>query len=523
MRGNSIVWRALSRARRDNLAASGSEAPIAGSSGLTRRRVLAALGAAGAAVSLAGFKTGEARPERGTVAIVGGGLAGLTALRTLRAAGVDAHLYEARSRLGGRVLTVRDGPVPADFGGQFVNSDHADIIALAKSFGLGLIDRSTLGGRTVVIDGERVIDEAELAADLQPIAARIGADAELLDTDYKRHAPKLDALSVAAYLDRHADALPKPYLRKLLGSTIRTEFGQEPAEASALELIFNLPVADGRHVELISTSDERFVLEGGSGMLTDAMARELAPFITTGQILAGLERSGPGARLRFTNGRVIEAERAIITVPAPLLRAIDFGNLLPQPWREYIAEIELGRNEKLNAAYRGRPWREGMGLAGDAWPLEGPFAEAWDATTVSGDIGLLTWFMGGEQVARARNIKPADLRLAFEAAARPVLSGLGESATGWQRRTNWGQDVFTRGAYSCFRPGQLTRFARLFWVEEDGKATQSPSVGPIVFAGEHLSDAWPGYMNGGAQTGRLAGIEVLQSLKVQHSAPALSH
>ena len=38
---------------------------------------------------------------------------------------------------------------------------------------------------------------------------------------------------------------------------------------------------------------------------------------------------------------------------------------------------------------------------------------------------------------------------------------------------------------------------------------QSPVVGPLVFAGEHLSDAWPGFMNGGAQTGRLAAQAVL--------------
>jgi monoamine oxidase len=33
--------------------------------------------------------------------------------------------------------------------------------------------------------------------------------------------------------------------------------------------------------------------------------------------------------------------------------------------------------------------------------------------------------------------------------------------------------------------------------------------GPIVLAGEHLSDAWPGYMNGGAQTGRLAAQAII--------------
>ncbi|MET0374568.1 MAG: FAD-dependent oxidoreductase, partial [Rhizorhabdus sp.] len=113
---------------------------------------------------------------------------------------------------------------------------------------------------------------------------------------------------------------------------------------------------------------------------------------------------------------------------------------------------------------------------------------------------------------------PVALRGTFESAVRPALPNLGESAAGWQRTTNWGRDLFTRGAYSCFRPGQLARFASLLWLEEDGKATQVPEVGPLVFAGEHLSDAWPGYMNGGAQTGRLAAEAVKRALA---AVPAL--
>lgn len=43
---------------------------------------------------------------RTTVAIIGGGVAGLCAARLLRAAGVEFKLFDARERLGGRVLSV---------------------------------------------------------------------------------------------------------------------------------------------------------------------------------------------------------------------------------------------------------------------------------------------------------------------------------------------------------------------------------------------------------------------------------
>jgi monoamine oxidase len=98
-----------------------------------------------------------------------------------------------------------------------------------------------------------------------------------------------------------------------------------------------------------------------------------------------------------------------------------------------------------------------------------------------------------------------------EAAIAPAVPGL-EART--IRRTAWGRDPFARGAYSTFKPGQLSRFAPLFWVETETGVTQQAQTGPILFAGEHLSDAFPGYMNGGAQTGRLAAATILAGLAV---------
>lgn len=522
MRTNGFFWRALERARQANLEASGAQRAVSGPFGISRRRLLGAM-AAGAALPAVGCKPLPAAEAGTRVAVIGGGLAGLIALRDLRAAGMEAHLYEGRSRLGGRVSTYRGGPVPADDGGQFINGDHADMLALARQYGLELIDRAELSGVSMAIADGRVIGEDELASDLRTIAARIAADAEALDADYDAAAPAFDAISVSQYLDRHQDALEpyvravldggaRPYIRDLLEATIRTEFGQEPEDASALEFIFNLPVVDGRHVRVIGSSDERFVLQGGSGRLIEALAPEAMPHVSLGHVLERIEKAGDGVRLHFMNGVVVEAERAIITVPAPLLRTIEFGELLPENWRRYVTEIDCGRNEKLNAAYRGRPWDRSMGLAGDVWPLSGDFAEAWDATTVEGDTGLMTFFMGGRQCQSADGRSAGDLRQAFETQAQPAVRGLGDASALWQRRTHWTKDRFARGAYSCFRPGQLTRFAELFWLEEEGKVLQAPVAGPLIFAGEHLSDAWPGYMNGGAQTGRLAAQVVLQGV-----------
>jgi len=50
------------------------------------------------------------------VAIIGGGLAGLNAARLLHCAGISFQLFEARDRLGGRILTVDEKGNPAEDG-----------------------------------------------------------------------------------------------------------------------------------------------------------------------------------------------------------------------------------------------------------------------------------------------------------------------------------------------------------------------------------------------------------------------
>ncbi|PNB42177.1 amine oxidase, partial [Pseudomonas sp. FW305-130] len=86
----------------------------------------------------------------------------------------------------------------------------------------------------------------------------------------------------------------------------------------------------------------------------------------------------------------------------------------------------------------------------------------------------------------------------------PGVPGMLAATGPFVRRTNWHRDPMAMGAYVNFRPGQLTRFGRLIWTEVNGIVKPPVGAGPVLFAGEHLSDAYPGYMNGSAQTGRHA-------------------
>ncbi len=129
--------RAIARARR----APGAGHPRIAPPGLTRRALLARGAALAGAAALAGcMRSAPARPS--VVAIVGAGLAGLTCAHELERRGVHPILLEAGARLGGRVLsdTTTFAPAVCELGGEFIDSDHATMLRLARELEIALID-----------------------------------------------------------------------------------------------------------------------------------------------------------------------------------------------------------------------------------------------------------------------------------------------------------------------------------------------------------------------------------------------
>lgn len=513
MRGPTAFWQALERAREENLAAAGLAPPVPGSDGQTRRHVLMALAATAATAALPRYARAVST-SGAPVVIIGGGIAGLSALWQFTKAGVDARLYEARTRLGGRMYTAKAaGQPPIEIGGQLTNTDHADMHALCREFGVPLIDRKVGQYRTVILDGAREVPQDQLVAGLRGIAGQIDADSARLDKDYEQVAAELDRLSFAGYLDKYADLMPDPWVRRLMEATARTEYGCEPSQASALELVFNLPVVDGQRFDVLSHSDERFLMAGGSSSLIEAMAARLASRITTSRRVTRIDRVGSGARITFSNGQRVEASAVIMTVPVSIIGRIAFGTPLPSLWRQYHAEVGLGRNGKVQAVTDTRPWEASVGRGGEVWQTDHAVGSSlgWDGgiRPSSGAGSVWTWFTGGDEVLAADATDPRTLALKFARAAEGGVKGMTAATGSTVRRTNWHLDPFTRGAYVNYRPGQLTKFAPLIWTETDGAASLPLDSGPVHFAGEHLSDAYPGYMNGGAQTGRLAAQAVM--------------
>ena len=120
-------------------------------SALTRRQLLRLSAAAAGTAALAPVLHRSAyakKPGPSSIAIVGGGVAGLTAAYRLQQHGAKPVLFEASNRWGGRMFTMYDfyKGMFVELGGEFVDSNHEDLHTLAKEVGVEMQDLTTEGG-----------------------------------------------------------------------------------------------------------------------------------------------------------------------------------------------------------------------------------------------------------------------------------------------------------------------------------------------------------------------------------------
>lgn len=444
------------------------------------------------------------------VVIVGAGIAGLTAAWRLRQAGVHADIYEANSRIGGRMYSLRDhfpdGQV-VELGGELIDTSHVRIQALAAELGLELDDLLADGPELapeVWHFGGRRYGERDVVEALQPLARAIGRDqARLPDDDVTYRTPHgledLDRLNMAQWLDREGI---DGWLRALIDVAYTTEMGAEPDRQSALNLIDFIGI-EPEHFSIFGESDERFHVRGGNDRIPHALAKLLGDSIETGMALEAIrQRSDGGVVLDFRHGsasREVRADLVLLAIPFTTLRHVRIDVPLSTAKRGAIDSLGYGNNAKLMIGFNSRVWRE-HGSNGSVF-TDLPFQSSWETSRAQPGVGgILTNFTGGQH---ALDIGAGPARAQADKAAREmdaVFPGALAAREGAREvRFHWPSQPWVRGSYACYAPGQ--------WTTLRGAADEV--AGPLHFAGEHCALTTQGFMEGGCESGETAAAQIL--------------
>ncbi len=487
----------------------------------TRRQLLAGAGSALAGASLLGAL---ARPASARtlssprIVVVGAGLAGLTAAYRLQQAGYTAQVFEGSDRVGGRCWTGRDAFLEGqiyEHGGELIDSNHIAIKHLAGELGLtldNLVQAETNGTEEVGWFFGKPYTFAQMTNDIKAIWQQIHSDvsAASYPTHYNlftTRGQELDRMTIYQWIENYVPGGHRSPLGAMLDVAYNIEYGAETTVQSSLNMLYLLGYAGQGQFRVFGKSNEKSHVRGGNDQIPTRLCALLSSQITTSTVLNAIKKNVDGTyTLTFGNGSgsiTQVADHVVLALPFTMLRDVNFSKAgFNAVKTTAIKELGMGTNAKVHLQFTSRFWRD-QGLNGETYSDRG-YQNTWEVSRAqSGTSGLLVWYTGGNPGVAVGSGTPEAQAATFLAQIEPVLPGATQRWNGRVTRDWWPGDPWTKGSYSYWKAGQYTKFS----------GAESEASGTCHFAGEHTSQDFQGYLNGGVESGERAAAEILADLK----------
>ncbi|KAF7596926.1 hypothetical protein BBP40_011972 [Aspergillus hancockii] len=455
------------------------------------------------------------------VAIIGGGLSGLSAAKDIAAAGRSFAVLEARDRVGGRVLNVNlpEGTVQ-EVGAEFVGPTQDRVLALAAELGLTTYNTYSKGNNSLLrngtvtsyqsdpatggvppINADAIVELASFLQEVNALAAEIDVEAPW----NHKNALAWDSMTLASFIDSR---ITSPDTRFLLETVIASILSTETNEPSFLYTLAY--IASSGNETTVGTFDRLTGVAGGAQESringgTQLLALRLAEKLGAKHI----HLNAPVRKIKLHNNRYqvtsdrvqVTAKKVIVAMSPPLAARISYDPLLPAGRDQLTQRMPMGAIGKAIAIYSTPWWRE-LGLNAQGLADTGVIRVTFDNTPANASVGAIMGFIEADQMRELDTLDESQVRTL---AKESLVSIFGPRAAEPTRIIvqRWDLEEFSRGGPVAYAPpGVLTDY---------GTYLRAPAGG-IHFAGTETSNYWTGYMDGAIRSGERAAVEVLKGL-----------
>ncbi|WP_204081083.1 flavin monoamine oxidase family protein [Mycobacterium riyadhense] len=420
-----------------------------------------------------------APPDTKSVLVVGAGMAGLSAARSLADAGWPVRLIEARNRIGGRVNTNRDWGLPLEMGASWIHgATNNPLVELAQK----------VQAQTSPTDYNKW---TKLAVD--PRLPSINYDEARWRRFVAEACYQVDGGSLAAAVDAAANRAglsdtERAELAFYVNTVIEEEYAADANELSATT--FDM----GNY-----TSGPQLVVTSGYDAIPRLLAGGLPVVFNTA--VNAIVQHGNSVTVRAGN-QSFEGPAAIVTVPLGVLKsgAITFDPPLPDGHTHAVSTLGFGALAKTYFRFDRRTWDVANAFYQFLDSDDGMWAQWFSLPTAAGPIVLA--FNAGHRGRYVESTAPSELI----ASALPIARQLfGNNIAPIEiKSSSWTVDPFALGSYSFHAPGSGL---------DDRRRLQEPVGDRLYLAGEAIGVDNPATVHGALLSGRYAAAQLMRRLR----------
>jgi monoamine oxidase len=419
------------------------------------------------------------------VIVVGAGIAGLAAARTLVDAGLQVTLIEARERAGGRIFTFPSaaGELPVELGAEFVHGLPLELIHLIEEAGL---TRFELGGETLCFRKENGSGRLERCHD-QP-------EVDQLFNELAHLQPPQEDLSFSEFVAQRGFS-PETVAR---ATNYVEGFNAADAGRISIRALEKQQVAE----DAIS-GDRLFRVEEGYNRVPEFLLRRFLEaggrWVPSAPVRSITWKPGK-VEVATESGQVFKSAAAVVTLPLGVLQARRVA-FVPQPVEIFDAadRMAMGTAARVVYEFTREFWSKLSRLKGVSFlfaPDEIP--PTW-WTTEPWPAAMLTGWVAGRRAEQLNLVELPETGLATLArllGSEPADLRKHLVRSHWH---DWKNDVYSLGSYSYVPRGAIHASDEL----------SVPVENTLFFAGEHTdtSGHW-GTVHGALRSGYRAAEQV---------------
>jgi monoamine oxidase len=403
-------------------------------------------------------------------------------------------VLEALPRLGGRVLSHRfeeARSLVCELGAEWIGTDHHRMLQLCRMFKL-----RREGHRYAYAFWNGGTRSRFFTPGAWCFSARGRARYREFGAWFRKLDPTRDRFTL-----RELDQRDWWTQLKELGFTLDDQLSRDLMDSTDFGESIRLSSAYLAATEYFcsnKTDEMDFKIRGGNDRLVEKLAAAVRRrgHIRLNATVTAIMQGPDGVSVKVRGrSRLYQAQFCVCTTPAHALNRIQWRPALPLDQRNASSQLQYSRIMKTAVLYANRFW-EDRGSNGFSL-FTGRASDFCFHSTFKqkGTAGILCSYAIGDK---------AD-DLACEPDENSVMGWITEDVASAVKpkagvpiapvrikRQPWQYEPWIEGAYAFYRPGQ--------WF--DLRPLLARPHGRVSFAGEHLSEAWQGFMEGAVQTGQ---------------------